>query len=258
MSRRIDYFWRLVATGFSYALFGVGSALIWVILFPLISPFLGRGAERKRRARRLMHEVFRFYVAVMRGLGLLTYRVQNGEALNRPGRIVVANHPTLIDVVLLISMIRNATCIVKPALYNNPVMRFPIRAMDYLYAEDPEILLQRCVDDLHDGSTLIVFPQGTRTPAYEQRPFQRGAANIALHSGAPLLPVHIRCSPPTLGKHEKWYHIPPTRVCFDIHVGEEIDPLSYADGRERARAARALTRDMQARLSEPSKKFGPA
>jgi len=253
MPARIDYAWRLLATGFSFALFGAGSVLLWVILFPLAHPFLGHGSTKKRRARRMMHEVFRFYVAVMRGLGLLTCEARGVAALNRPGRVVVSNHPSLLDVVLLISMVRNATCIVKPALYNNPVMRAPIRAMRYLYAADAEALVQRCVEELREGSTLIIFPEGTRTPAGLSRPFQRGAANIALAAGAPILPVYIHCSPPTLGKHEKWYHIPPSRVCYRFHCGAEIDPRRHGGNGERSHAARRLTRYLQDHFAEQAR-----
>lgn len=256
MPVRPDYVWRLIATGFSFALFGAGSIVLWVILFPLVHPFLGHGVIRKRRSRRIMHEVFRFYIAVIRRLGLLTYEISNGSALNRPGRIVISNHPSLLDIVFLISLIKNATCIVKPALLENPVMRAPIRAMGYLCAADPAVLVDRCAEELREGSTLIVFPEGTRTPAGQTGPFRRGAANIALQAGAPILPVYIRCFPPTLGKHEKWYQISPSRVCYRFHVGEDVDPVLIAGNGERSRAARRLTRYLQDYFVEQDRLHG--
>lgn len=240
---RLDHAWRLCATAFSFALFGTGAIVLWAALFPLVAVFVGRGPARTRRARRLMHHVFQVFVFVMRRLGLMTYVVENGERLNRPGRLVVSNHPSLIDVVLLISMIRNATCIVKPALARNPFMRPPIRAMDYLYAEDPEALLARCTRELREGSSLIVFPEGTRTPPGESRPFQRGAANIALASGAPILPVYIRCRPAWLTKQLPWHYVPPMPAHYLFHVGEEIESARYTD--DRSIASRKLTRHLQ-------------
>ena len=53
------------------------------------------------------------YMETMRVLGILTYRVEGAERLREPGRLIVANHPTLIDVVLLVSLMPEVDCIVK-------------------------------------------------------------------------------------------------------------------------------------------------
>jgi 1-acyl-sn-glycerol-3-phosphate acyltransferase len=260
MRERLDRIWRLCGTAFSFFLFGAGAVVLWGALFPLVAVFLGEGPAKKRRARRLMHEVFRFFVAVMRGFGLMSYEVEGAERLNRPGRLVISNHPSLIDVVILISLIRNATCIVKPALADNPFMRLPIRAMGYLYAEDPETLLDRCAEELREGSSLIVFPEGTRTPPDRGSllPFQRGTANIALKSGAKILPIYIRCFPAWLTRQHKWHYVPPSPVCYRFHVGEDIEPARQAGHAERSLASRKLTRHLQDYFAEQERLHGHA
>lgn len=248
MAERLDHAWRLVATAFSFALFGVVGLVLWGVLFPCLAPFLG--ASRKRHAHGLMREVFRFYVNLMGGFGLLSYEVRDGERLERPGRLVVANHPSLLDVVFLISLIRDATCVVKPALVRNPFMRIPIRAAQYLYADDPEGVLDQCVRELREGASLIVFPEGTRTTPGQPRHFRRGAANIALAAGVPIVPVYIDCHPTTLTKYEKWYRIPERKVSYRFFVGAEFDPASYGTGQSRALASRSLTRRLYEYFAE--------
>ena len=257
MSERINYFWRLFATGFSFFMFGAAGFFVWVVLFPLVQIFLGQGTPKKRRSRYLMHWVLRWYIGLMHHLGLLTYEIHGRERLNQPGRLVVANHPSLIDILFLISLIRNATCIVKPALMHNPFMSIPIKAMQYQYANDPKTLLDRCVAEVLTGSSLVVFPEGTRTTPGEAMKFQRGAANIALESGAKILPVYIHCAPTTLTKREKWYEIPPRRVHFSLFVGEDIDPAPFAN-RYRAMAARNLTRHLHSYFVEQAIERGHA
>jgi 1-acyl-sn-glycerol-3-phosphate acyltransferase len=256
MPERLDRAWRLCATAFSFLLFGLGGVVLWGVLYPPAALFLRDGPAKRRRTRLLMHRLFRFYVDLMRRLGLLTYEVHGGDRLDRPGRLVAANHPSLIDVVFLIALIRNATCIVKPALAGNPAMRLPIRAADYLYADDPETLLEHCAAQLDEGGTLIVFPEGTRSAAVRENRFQRGAASIALRTGAGIVPVYIRCTPATLAKHHKWHHIPPTRVHYGFYVGEEIDPASYGGRDDRPLAARRLTRDLQHYFTEQERRHG--
>jgi len=245
LANRLNYLWRLFATGLSFFLFGAVGVALWGGLFPLLAPFLGRGRIRTQRSRRLMQQVFRLYMNFMRAVGILDYRVSDPEVLNQSAQIVVANHPCLLDIVFLISQIRNASCIVKPALIKNPFMRIPIRAMGYIYAEDPETLLERCAEELHGGSVLIVFPEGTRTTPGLAIKFQRGAAAIALHAQAPLLPVLLDCSPTTLTKQERWYQIPQKKFTLSLIVGDHIrlSPISGSDNR--SLAARRVTRQLE-------------
>lgn len=245
MLERINYCWRLFGTGLSFFVFGAVGVAFWGILFPLFERFLGEGIEKKRRSRWLMNRVFRIYMDFMRTIGILNYEVQGGERLNVAGRLVVANHPSLLDIVFLISHIKNATCIVKPALIANPFMRIPINAMGYIYAEDPEVLVERCAAELREGGALIVFPEGTRTTPGQPIKFQRGAAAIALQAGAKILPITIDCSPTTLTKEEKWYQIPQKKFTLSLYVGDDIElsPISADAGR--SLDTRRITRQLE-------------
>ncbi len=256
MLERINYLWRLAGTGFSFFLFGTVGVLFWGMLFPLVEHFLGEGIEKKLRSRALMNRIFHVYMDFMRAIGILSYEVHGGERLNAPGRLVIANHPCLLDVVFLISQIRNATCIVKPALAANPFLRIPIRAMGYIYAEEPEALLQRCAEELREGGSLIVFPEGTRTTPGQPIKFQRGAAAIALQSGAKILPVTLGCSPTTLTKREKWYHIPETKFILSLRVGDDIDLSTMEEDASRSLATRNITRQLEKHFTERQAQHG--
>jgi 1-acyl-sn-glycerol-3-phosphate acyltransferase len=243
--KRLNYYWRLAATGLSFFLFGAVGILFWGLLFPLIAPFLGNELQKKRRSRLIMQNIFRLYMNFMRGIGILNYEVHGGERINTPGNLVVANHPSLLDVVFLISQIRNATCIVKPALANNPYMRIPIRAMGYIYAEESEALLEHCAQELREGAILIIFPEGTRTTPGKPFKFQRGAAAIALQADADMLPITIRCSPTTLTKQEKWYQIPQKKFTLQLDVGDHIRLSPIVDNASRSLATRRVTRYLE-------------
>jgi 1-acyl-sn-glycerol-3-phosphate acyltransferase len=249
--KHINYIWRLLGTALSFFMFGAVGVLVWGVLFPVFQPFLGKGLKKKARSRLLMSRIFQAYMIFMQIIGILNYHVYGREGLMNKGKIVVANHPCLLDIVFLIAQIPNATCIVKPALIRNPFMRIPIRAMGYIYAEDPEALLARCEAELHEGGCLIIFPEGTRTTPGKPIKFQRGAATIALQAGANILPVTIRCFPTTLTKQEKWYHIPPEkRFTLSLEVGDDIQSSAFSANSSRAIAARQITRQLEAYFSE--------
>ncbi|MDD2759406.1 MAG: lysophospholipid acyltransferase family protein [Methylomonas sp.] len=257
MFKQLNYYWRLVGTGLSFFMFGACGVLVWGLGFPLFEKFLGVGGDKKRRSRLLMSRIFRSYMAFMRLIGILNYRVSGRDRLLAPGRLVVANHPCLLDIVFLISQIPNATCIVKPALIRNPFMRIPIQAMGYIYAEDPEVLVEHCEAELREGGNLIIFPEGTRTTPGKAIKFQRGAAAIALQAQAPILPVILDCSPTTLTKREKWYQIPEKKFTLTMDVRDHMRLTPVPDNTSRSLASRRLTRQLEAyfveRLAENGK-----
>lgn len=117
------WLWRLIATGLSFALFGIGGLCLRLIIFPLLSLLPGDAATHRRRARQTVSRLFWLFVQFMYRSGVLTYEVEGAERLGRPGQLIIANHPSLIDVVVLIALIRDANCVVKQSLWDNPFTR---------------------------------------------------------------------------------------------------------------------------------------
>jgi 1-acyl-sn-glycerol-3-phosphate acyltransferase len=239
--------WRVAATGLSFALFGIGGLALRLVVFPLLHVLVRRPERRVARARTIIRLAFRAYVDVMRGLGVLRYEVKGLEKLDRAGLLILANHPTLIDTVFLMAFVKNADCIVKGDLWNNPFTRGPVRAAGYISngTGDGGELVGDCIASLERGNNLIVFPEGTRTPACGTIRMKRGAANIAVRGERAITPVVIRCEPPTLGKGEKWWRVPPRRVRFSLEVQDDVPVAPFAAAGSEVMAARRLTDFLQ-------------
>ncbi len=238
--------WRVFATGLSFALFGIGGMLLRIVVFPSLSLFVRAPAARRRAAREAVRLSFRAFVGIMRTLGVLRYQVHGLDKLNREGQLILANHPTLIDTVFLIAFVRNADCIVKGTLSNNPFMRGPIRAAGYICNDRGPELVEDCIGSLRAGGNLIIFPEGTRTPPGGSATLKRGAANVAVRGMRAVTPVVIRCDPPTLGKGDKWWHVPPHQAQFNIEVKDDIAVDAFrADDVPDVVAARRLTEYLQ-------------
>lgn len=221
MLERADVAWRVIATGLCFAAFGLGSLLLGLVVFPLLHLLVWRRERRVRIARAVIRGTFGFFIAMMRGTGVLTLEVHGVERLRGGGRLILANHPTLIDVVLLMSLIERGDCIVKGALGRNPITRGPVRAAGFVFNDGGEGLLDDCLRSLRAGSNLIIFPEGTRSTAEPMR-LQRGAARVAVHGELDITPVRIRCTPATLRKGEKWWRVPARRPHFRVEVDEAI------------------------------------
>lgn len=245
MGIRTNRIWRIIATGIAFSLFGVGGVLLPFVAIPVIYLLPGSKLDREQRAKAAIHYTMRAFVEIMRGLGILTYSVESPEEFNRPGKLILANHPSLIDVVFLIAFIKRADCVVKSALQRNPFTRGSIGLAGYIANDDPEEVINATVRSLERGNSLIIFPEGTRTTPGEPLDLQRGAANIALRAGIPITPVVVSCDPITLTKNTPWYRVPSHRFHFRMRMQPDIDVQQFVVADNPSRAARRLTRFLQ-------------
>ncbi len=255
MGNRLDFAWRLFATGLSFTVFGVGGVILWFLVFPLLNVVPGNRRQKMLRARKCVHYSFYFFIGLMHRIGIMTYQIDGLEKLNRPGQLVIANHPTLVDIVFLISRIPAANCIVKAKLWHNPFMRGPIVNAGYIGNDDPVKLIEECVADLKRGGNLIIFPEGTRSVPRSPYKFQRGAAAIALQAHAVVTPVTLTCVPSTLTKAEKWYQIPDRRFHLVMHVGDEIALDDFLAIAPRTVAVRRFNRYLQEYFSQQRERY---
>lgn len=246
-----DRLWRQAMTGFCFAAFGVGGLFLSLAWFNLL--FLVRRDALKRRslARRSISASFRLFLRTTRFLGVLDYRIDGQELLQgERGCLVVANHPTLIDYVLLASVMPETDCLVKSALLRNPFLSGVVRAADYLINSQAAELLPDCRQRLAAGDSILIFPEGTRTSPGKTMVLQRGAANIAVRCSSPLRVVAIQCSEHFLNKESRWHQVPARKPFFHVIVQERIDPETFHDGalEEPSRIVRELNRHLLRRL----------
>lgn len=242
----LNYWYRIVATGFCFVVFGVGGIILSITVLPVQRMVVRDTEQRKRHARHTVHVCFHCFIRLMQLVRIFNFDFEAAATLRQAkGQIIIANHPSLIDVVALIAMTPNADCVVKAQLFRNPFMRGVISSTGYISNADPDQLLDDCAASLARGNNLIIFPEGTRskpgTPLY----FQRGAANIALRSAADYLALRIRCQPSTLTKEERWYNVPDRKPTLAIHFIKPIAVDSYRNLSSPSLAARQLTRDLQ-------------
>jgi len=241
MFSRLERAVRVFTTGFCFVVFGLGGLVMRILLFPVLTTLVRDPVRRALLVKQVIRGSFRMFLGMMRGLGVMSCELRGVERLQRHGLLVLANHPTLLDVVFLMSLTQRADCVVKAALRDNPFMRGPVTAAGFVCNDSGADLVQGCIDSLHAGNNLIIFPEGTRTARSGGMHLQRGAANVAVRGRVNITPVSIRCEPPTLSKGEKWYQIPIRRMHFVIEVRDDIVVAPFLEGVAEGVAARRLT-----------------
>lgn len=236
--------WRIPATGLGFAVFGVGGCVLSLSLFPLVYVLPIKQRQKEAFTRVTIAGIFRAYLQLLRWLGLLSFEFHNVAQLHQPNQLILVNHPSLLDVVFIIALTGDTSCIVKGSLWRNPFTAMAVRAANYISNSDSN-LFQRCVATLQQGNSLIIFPEGTRSRPGEPLSFHRGPSNIALSAGKAITPVIIRCEPATLLKHQHWYEISATPPHYTIRVMPCFSVTHYmAEGQFQSNAARQLTRDL--------------
>src|SRR6266508_1679698 len=132
MLSSVGHYWRVFGTGLGFLAIGIGGVLV----FPWVNLFIRSRQLRTDLARDLIGFTFRCIVRSMRAMGVFRYEIKGLEKLERQGLLILANHPTLIDIIFLMAFVRRADCIVKSALWRNPFTHCTVRAAAYIRNDD--------------------------------------------------------------------------------------------------------------------------
>lgn len=234
---------RGALSGLFFVIYGL-FALPFALLLPIpIWP--------KKLVRAAVRACFRLFVFLARVTHLFRVEcaAEDRAALKAlRGAIVVMNHVSLIDAVILMVHLGDSTGIAKAAAKRNPFLGAVVRTVFIPNDSGAEKALEDSTRLLEEGLNLVIFPEGTRIPpdAPEHR-LNRGAARLALSSGAPLVACRIEYDPPVLGKTQPWW---------DVGEREIVVKLSYrgaiaAEGESNYRNAVALTERIREKILIP-------
>ena len=226
----------------AFASVGIVTPLLAGIVMPLCRLLPGSPADKDVRAQRAIHWATRFFAWELEALRVTRIEWEGVERLKAPGILVVATHPTLMDALILMSQMPQADCVIKGSHFDHTILGPPSRRAGYIPNHDGPSLVEACAARLRAGRSVIIFPEGTRSPANDLGPFNRGAAHIALRAGCDPVPVTIRCHPATLYRGLAWWDVPDRRFTLSLSVGDPIPVKDVVNqSMSRPRAARTLT-----------------
>jgi 1-acyl-sn-glycerol-3-phosphate acyltransferase len=245
ISNKPLYAYRVFIKWFSFIIFSFSSLIIGISILPVMRLVLHPQERFQKYGRHFMSVVLKLFVFIMHSLGIVDLEPDNRENYRHlSSKIIVANHPSLLDVVMLISLIPNADCIVNANL-NHGILRWVIRQLYIPGSREIEDIFRDCTESLRQGNCLIIFPEGTRTPRVGKVILKKGAARVALSTGNSIVPVHIGGTDKFgLGKKDPWTGFNPReRYVFRLSMGAEINPEKYRH-RPAPAAAKSITREM--------------
>jgi 1-acyl-sn-glycerol-3-phosphate acyltransferase len=160
--------------------------------------------------------------------------VSGGEQLSQAGPyIFAANHQSQFDIFALQGYLGvDFRWLAKKELFAVPIFGAGMRAAGYIAVDRSKgrqalQSLNEAAQRIKDGTSVIIFPEGTRSPDGKLMPFKSGAMALAIKAGVPLVPVAISGTHQVLAKGR--ILCTPGQVC--IRLGPPIDttPFKPAD-----------------------------
>lgn len=239
--------YRTLLTGLVFGGFWLGCLLVGWLFLPWVILWPGSRAEKYRRALRVMSKGFRFF-HFMSWLFRLFSRRSTTPHLRPPGvrpdrpAVIIANHPTLVDVTSIVSLYPNVVAVARSGLANNPLLRWLVRTCGFVPVG--RTMLAECEERLRMGFDVLIFPEGTRTPfGGPLNPFQRGAFELAVRAQAPIVMLKLTCVPLVLSKKLPMHKVSDKMAELTIEPVEIVEP-GEMDSRTLSRSIEQRYQDM--------------
>jgi len=222
-----------------FAVTTVVNFVIAVLLWVLTLPF-----DRDRRVNHLFSCAWAWmYAAVYPGWHVRTLhreRIAPGRAY-----VLVANHTSIADIVLLFTLFRQFKWVSKRSVFNAPFLGWNMYLSSYIPlvrgdADSIRQMLDACRRWLRRGVSVMMFPEGTRSEDGTLRPFKRGAFQLSRELGVPVVPIGIHGGHQLIPKHGTTF---ATSASLAVEVLEPVSPEGFTSDEAYADAVREILRD---------------
>lgn len=166
--------------------------------------------------------------------------------------VIVANHLSLLDILVLYGLFRPFKWVSKASVFQVPFIGWNMKLNDYVGLrrgdrESIRRMMAHCAKHLAAGSPVLIFPEGTRSPDGVLQPFKDGAFKLACETGCPVIPVAISGTYRGLPKHGILFR---NRMDALVRVLPPLHPADHGGDpgalRDAARAAIAAVLPVEA------------
>jgi 1-acyl-sn-glycerol-3-phosphate acyltransferase len=239
-------FWTFIVVS-SLLLFPV-ALLVWLVTAPF---------DRRLRAQ---HQFTCFWASLYTWLNpAWRVRVEGVEHV-RPGvtYVMIANHQSLLDILVLFRLFVHFKWVAKAELFRIACIGWNMSLNRYIRLRRGDAgSIKRMMDDaertLAEGSSLMIFPEGTRSPDGHLKAFKHGAFTLALRGRVPLLPIVVEGTANALPKRG---FVLQGRHAIRVRVLPEIPYATFADESVETLTAQVQTL-FRRELGEPEARDSP-
>lgn len=214
--------WRQLAFAFVLGQLGASLLLLSCVARPLALVLSRAAAARVGRA--CISFIYRCCWASARWLGLMHIDADALDALRgEPGGLIVAaNHPTMLDAMLIVARVPRSVCVMRADLTRNLFLGPGARLAGYIGNDSGRSMVRDSVAALREGQVLVLFPEGTRTLAPPVNAFKPGITLIARIARVPIQTVLIQSDSPFLRKGWPLLRAPLRTIRIRVTLGKRF------------------------------------
>lgn len=215
--------WRRL--GFGFVLGQLGGSLLLLSCFARVLALLLPPSAAARVGRSIVSFIYRCCWASAQGLGLMRIDVDALDALRGEtgGLILAANHPTMLDAMLVVAHLPRSVCVMRPDLMRNVFLGPGARLARYIGNDSGPGMVRESVAALREGHLVVLFPEGTRTSTPPVDAFKPGITLIAKMAQVPIQTLLIRSDSPYLRKGWPLLRAPPGVVRIRVSLGRRFE-----------------------------------
>ncbi len=129
---------------------------------------------------------------------------------------------------MVISRLPNVACVMKATLVDNAFLGAGARLAGYIRNDAQLSMIKQSVDELKNGSQLLLFPEGTRTTRWPINTCKGTAALIARRAKVPIQTVFIETDSAFLSKGWPLFRRPTMPITYRIRLGRRFEPPEKA------------------------------
>ncbi len=212
----------------------VYTLLFYLLFVPWTLFVIATGVPLSFISPNYLHTYARFWARVSLKLAGVRLAVRGQEHLPRSGAVIfMPNHQSNIDILALFAGLPvQFRWLAKKELFSIPLFGFAMRRTDYIPVDRSDrkaaiASMDLAAQRIAGGTSVIVFPEGTRSPDGALLPFKKGGFMLALQAQAPIIPVRLQGSRAVQPKHS--WRIHPGQVSVQIQPPIPTAELSLAD-----------------------------
>ncbi|MFP4225136.1 MAG: lysophospholipid acyltransferase family protein [Desulfobacterales bacterium] len=220
MKQRLIAIGWFTFVGLTSVLFFLIALVIWLVTWPF------------DRRKVILQQFTCFWAALYTWIiPAWRIRIEGREHLPRKTPyVVVSNHQSLLDILVLFNLFFHFKFVSKIEIFKIPLIGWNMSLNNYIKLKRGDKksvarMLADCEKAIEQGSSVLIFPEGTRSPDGHIKEFKLGAFTLALKMKTPICPMVIAGTNAALPKYSLNFH---GRTDIRIRVLEPIPYESFA------------------------------
>ncbi len=186
--------------------------------------------------RRLASFLMRLFIFAARFLTLGYFEFRGFEQLkNSGGCILIANHPGILDALMLLTRCPDIVFIYKNALKKNLFFSYIPRALGHIPNSDGIETVKQIIEIVKNGGIVAIFPEGHRTVHPPVGEFKPSFASVAIRAGVPVQTVVIRNDAKLFARGRSFFAPCILPLYYTFTIGRRFDaevaesPLAFSN-----------------------------